>query len=65
VKVSSLHRARAAGLRTIMTANDLGNAPMLAVNSKLGFEASIVVEDYEKEVRTETASSPAQPAPAT
>jgi L-amino acid N-acyltransferase YncA len=48
VKVASLRRARDAGLRTMLTANDLGNAPMLAVNRKLGFETSVVVEDYEK-----------------
>ena len=65
VKVGSLHRARAAGLRTMLTANDLGNAPMLAVNRKLGFEASVVVEDYEKELRAETPSSPEPRAPAT
>jgi ribosomal protein S18 acetylase RimI-like enzyme len=48
VKAGSLRRAQDAGLRTMLTANDLGNAPMLAVNRKLGFEESIVVEDYEK-----------------
>ena len=63
VKVGSLHRARAAGLRTMLTANDTGNAPMLAVNRKLGFEASVVIEDYEKQLRAETSSSPAPRAP--
>jgi GNAT superfamily N-acetyltransferase len=48
VKVASLHRARATGLRTMLTANDLENAPMLAVNRKLGFEPTIVLENYEK-----------------
>ena len=48
VKAGSLRRARTAGLHTMLTANDLGNAPMLAINGKLGFEASVVVEDFEK-----------------
>ena len=47
VKIGSLHRARAAGLRTIMTANDVGNAPMLAVNRKLGYTPSVTIDDYE------------------
>lgn len=63
VKLGSLHRARAAGIRTMLTANDVGNAPMLAVNRKLGFEASVTVEDYE--LRAETSSSPAPQGPAT
>ncbi len=50
VKVTSLRRARDAGLRTMLTSNDLENAPMLAVNRKLGFEASVPVESYEKEL---------------
>lgn len=48
VKVASLHRARDAGLRTMTTSNDLENEPMLAVNRKLGFEPSILLEQYEK-----------------
>ena len=48
VKVDSLRRARAAGLHTMLTSNDLENAPMLAVNRKLGFEATVLVESYEK-----------------
>ena len=63
VKVGSLRRARAAGLRTMLTANDLGNAPMLAVNHKLGFEASIVAEDYER--RTGTTTRPDSGSPTT
>jgi GNAT superfamily N-acetyltransferase len=65
VKIGSLHRARAAGLRTMLTANDVGNAPMFAVNRKLGFVASVAVEDYEREVRAGTSSSPALRGPAT
>ncbi len=48
VKVASLHRARSLGLRTMLTANDLENEAMLTVNRKLGFEPSILLEDYEK-----------------
>jgi GNAT superfamily N-acetyltransferase len=65
VKIGSLHRARAAGLRTMLTANDVGNAPMLAVNRKLGFVASVAVEDYERPIRAGRSSSPARRAPAT
>jgi GNAT superfamily N-acetyltransferase len=50
VKSGSLRRARAAGLRVMLTSNDLSNAPMLAVNRKLGFEPTVVVEDYEKTI---------------
>lgn len=50
VKVDSLRRARAAGLRTMLTSNDLENAPMLAVNRKLGFEPSVLVASYEKQL---------------
>jgi GNAT superfamily N-acetyltransferase len=64
VKVDSLRRCRAAGLQTMVTQNDLENAPMLAVNRKLGFEATVLVETYEKELRAETSSSPAPRAPA-
>ncbi|HEY6962325.1 MAG TPA: GNAT family N-acetyltransferase [Gaiellaceae bacterium] len=48
VKAASLRRARDAGLQTMLAANDLENAPMLAVNRKLGFEPSVLVEHYEK-----------------
>jgi L-amino acid N-acyltransferase YncA len=48
VKVAALRRARAAGLRTMLTSNDLENEPMLAVNRKLGFEPSVLIENYEK-----------------
>lgn len=48
VKLAALRRARAAGLRTMLTSNDLENEPMLAVNRKLGFEPSVLIENYEK-----------------
>lgn len=64
VKVDSLRRARAAGVRTMLTTNDVENAPMLAVNRKLGFEPSIVVEDYERR-RTGTTTRPDSASPTT
>ncbi|WP_067972705.1 GNAT family N-acetyltransferase [Nocardiopsis trehalosi] len=36
-KTAALHRARAAGYRTAFTANASGNAPMLAINARLGY----------------------------
>jgi hypothetical protein len=48
VKIASLHRARAAGYSTMLAANDVGNAPMLAINRKLGFEPTVVIAQYEK-----------------
>ncbi|MEV5547159.1 GNAT family N-acetyltransferase [Streptomyces sp. NPDC052309] len=38
VKTASLHRARAAGYTEAFTGNDTDNAPMLAVNKRLGYE---------------------------
>ncbi|MGA4842904.1 GNAT family N-acetyltransferase [Streptomyces sp. G45] len=38
VKTASLHRARAAGCTEAFTGNDADNAPMLAVNKRLGYE---------------------------
>jgi GNAT superfamily N-acetyltransferase len=37
-KARSLHLARAAGIRAAYTSNDDGNAPMLAVNTSLGYQ---------------------------
>lgn len=48
VKLASLQRARGAGLRLMLAANDLENEAMLAINRKLGFEPSILIEQYEK-----------------
>jgi GNAT superfamily N-acetyltransferase len=48
VKLASLRRARDAGLRTMLAANDLENQPMLAVNRRLGFEPTILLENFEK-----------------
>lgn len=48
VKLESMRRARERGLRVMLTANHVGNEAMLAVNRKLGFEPSILIEHYEK-----------------
>jgi RimJ/RimL family protein N-acetyltransferase len=37
-KLSTLHWARARGIREIWTGNDSENAPMLAINRKLGYQ---------------------------
>lgn len=50
VKVASAWHARERGLRLLVTANDLDNEPMLAINRKLGFEPSILVEEYRKQL---------------
>ncbi len=38
VKLSTLHWARSRGIREIWTGNDSENAPMLAINRKLGYQ---------------------------
>jgi GNAT superfamily N-acetyltransferase len=50
VKTASAWYARERGLRVLVTLNDLDNEPMLAVNRKLGFEPSALVEEYRKEL---------------
>ncbi|WP_344630416.1 GNAT family N-acetyltransferase [Streptomyces glaucosporus] len=42
VKLHSLVRARAAGCTEAFTGNDAANAPMLAVNARLGYRPSVV-----------------------
>lgn len=39
-KLTALHRAERAGVREVWTGNDAENAPMLAINRKLGFRVS-------------------------
>ena len=41
VKAESLRRARAAGVTEVFTANSDGNAPMLAINRRLGYELHV------------------------
>ena len=47
-KTESARLAAGLGITRILTSNDLDNAPMLAVNRKLGFTATAVVESYAK-----------------
>ncbi|HEV8461688.1 MAG TPA: GNAT family N-acetyltransferase [Gaiellaceae bacterium] len=50
VKVAVLRRALHVGLATMITTNDVENGPMLAINRKLGYEPSVLVETYEREL---------------
>ena len=47
-KIESSRRAAALGIARILTANDLDNASMLAINHRLGFVESAVVESFVK-----------------
>jgi GNAT superfamily N-acetyltransferase len=49
-KVESSRRAAALGITRILTSNNRENAPMLAVNHKLGFTETAVVESYAKQM---------------
>jgi len=46
-KIESAQRAAQLGTR-ILTSNDLDDAPMLAINRKLGFAETAVVESFTK-----------------
>jgi len=61
VKLASIHWAAANGITRMFTYNDATNAPMLAVNRRLGYEPLGRRVELLKEG---TASSQAQPAPA-
>jgi GNAT superfamily N-acetyltransferase len=47
-KIESTRRAAALGITRILTGNDTGNEPMLAINDKLGFTATVLIENYSK-----------------
>lgn len=47
-KIESTRRAATFGITRILTGNDLGNAPMLAINDKLGYTATVVTEFFAK-----------------
>ncbi|HEY6594104.1 MAG TPA: GNAT family N-acetyltransferase [Asanoa sp.] len=51
-KRESLRRAREAGYRIAYTANDAANAPMIAVNEKLGYRYAATQWRYRREVAT-------------
>ncbi len=48
VKLSTVHWARSTGIREIWTGNDSENAPMLAINAKLGYEPARVRRKHVK-----------------
>ena len=62
VKLASIEWAAANGITRMLTFNDATNAPMLAVNRRLGYDPIGRRVEYLKEG---TASSPAPPAPGT
>lgn len=64
VKLASIDWAAASGITAMVTTNDERNAPMLAINRRLGYVPAGRRVDW---LRTEagTASAPAPPAPAT
>jgi RimJ/RimL family protein N-acetyltransferase len=47
-KIESSRRAAALGITRILTSNDRENEPMLAINCKLGFRVTGVVESFAK-----------------
>ena len=62
VKLASIGWAARNGVEQMVTTNDETNAPMLAINRRLGYVPSGRRVEY---LREGTASSPARPAPAT
>ena len=62
VKLASIAWAREHGIVELVTDNDETNAPMLAINRRLGFRPARRRVEYLREAGT--ASSPAPPAPA-
>jgi len=61
-KLAATHWAAAHGITQIVTTNDERNAPMLAINRRLGYEP---IGRYVELLKEGTASGPAPPAPAT
>jgi RimJ/RimL family protein N-acetyltransferase len=49
-KLGVIRAAAAAGLRTLGTANDFENLPMLAVNRRLGYRPTAVRGEFELEL---------------
>jgi len=49
-KTASARRAARLGITRIVTGNDRANAPMLAVNRRLGFTETVVVESFAKQL---------------
>ncbi len=61
-KLASIRWAAESGVTSMLTMNDETNAPMLAINRKLGYRPLVRRVEYVREAGT--ASSPAPPAPA-
>ncbi len=60
-KIEPARRAAALGITRIVTSNDLENAPMLAVNRRLGFTETAVVESFVKRAAVRDRRSPPAP----
>ena len=65
VKLASIHWAAANGVTLLVTTNDATNAPMLAINRRLGYEPAGRTRRVAQGPAPETASSQAPPAPGT
>lgn len=50
-KIDSTQRAASLGITRILTGNDLDNRPMLAINDRLGYTPTLVIESYAKPVQ--------------
>ena len=61
VKLASIHWAAENGITRMLTFNDETNAPMLAINRRLGYKP---IGRRVELLKAGTASSPAPPAPA-
>jgi GNAT superfamily N-acetyltransferase len=65
VKLASIHWAAVNGVTLLVTNNDATNAPMLAVNRRLGYEPVGRIVEWLRDLPPETAFSQAPPAPGT
>jgi GNAT superfamily N-acetyltransferase len=55
-KLAAIRWCRKSGIDTLLTGNDSQNAPMLAINDRLGYRPTIVREEMAKEVRARESS---------
>lgn len=47
-KIHSTRRAAALGITRLLTGNDVGNVPILAINDRLGYKPTVVIESFAK-----------------